>query len=55
MKLEILKKREKIKNGPYVSPTMFTGPKMRENPPEKAEKHLRLAKNGQKAPKIKKT
>ena len=33
---------------------MFTSPKMQENPPEKAEKHLRLAKNGQKVPKIKK-
>ena len=36
-----------MKMGPYVSPMMFTGPKKQKNPPEKAEKHLRMAENGE--------
>ena len=32
---------------------MFTDPKMHENPPEKREKHLRMAEDGQNAKKKK--
>ena len=39
--------------GPYISSMIFTAHKMQENPPEKAEKHLRMAKKRQKTKKRK--
>ena len=47
-KLEFSKCAKK-KFDPYISPIIITDPQMHENPPKKAEKHVRMAENGENA------